>query len=84
MAFWAGTSRRFLEVEIKDGEGVCIGGVGRGAVLMGGFAGFRGASAGWSSLEVLVSPRAAVVGGFVVGGLITEPVFRSWVVGLGV
>jgi hypothetical protein len=70
-----------LELGIKDSGGVCTGGVGRGTVLMGGFAGFRGASVGWSSLEVLVSPRAAVVGGF--GRLITD-VFRSWVLGLGV
>lgn len=66
---------------IRDGEGVWTVGVGRGTVLMGRFAGFRGASAGWSILEVLVSPRAAVAGGF--GELITD-VFRSWVAGLGV
>lgn len=55
--------------------------MGRGEVLTGVLAaGFRGASGGWSNLDVLASSRAAKAGGF--EALLMTGAFRGWQVGL--
>lgn len=81
MALGAGTSRVLLELGSRDGDSGCTMGVGRGAVLSGVLAGFRGASSGWSSLDVLASSRAAREEGF--GVLLMTGAFRGWLAGLG-
>lgn len=65
----------------RDGDGGCTRGAGRGALLTGVLAGFRGASGGWSSLDVLASSRAVRAGGF--GALLRTGAFRGWLAGLG-
>lgn len=81
MALGAGTSRGPLELGSRDGDGGCTRGAGRATVLTAALAGFRGASGGWSSLEVLASSRAARAGGF--EALLTTGAFRGWLAGLG-
>lgn len=82
MALGAETSRRLLELGNRDGDSGCTRGAGRGTVLTKVFVGFRGASGGWRSLEVLASTRAARVGGF--GRLLMTGAFRVWLAGLEV
>jgi hypothetical protein len=81
MAFGEETSRGFLELGSGDGDSVCTRGAGRDTVLTGGFAGFRGGSGGWSSLEVLASTRDARARGF---GVLMIGAFRGWLVDLRV
>lgn len=76
-----GTSRGLLELGWGDGNGGCTGGVGRDAGLTRVLAGFRGASGGWSSREVLASSRAAGAAGF--GALLMTGAFLGWLAGLG-
>lgn len=81
IALGAGTSRGLLELGSRDGDSGCTMGVGRDAVLTGVLAGFRGASGGWRSLDVLASSRAARTGGF--GVVLMTAAFRGWLAGLG-
>lgn len=81
MALGVGTSRGLLELGSRDGDSGCTRGAGRGTVLTGVLAGFRGASGGWSSLDVQASSRAARVGSF--GVLLMTGAFRGWLAGLG-
>ena len=81
MALGAGTSRGLLELGSRDGDSGCTTGVGRGTVLTGVLVGFRGASGGCNSLDVLASSRAARAGGF--GVLLMTGAFRGWLAGLG-
>lgn len=81
MALGAGTSRGLLELGSRDGDSGCTTGVVRGGVLTGVLAGFRGASGGCSTLDVLASSRAARAGGF--GVLLMTGAFRGWLAGLG-
>lgn len=76
-----GTSRGLLELDWGDGNGGCTAGVGRDAGLTRALAGFRGASGGWSSREVLASSRAAGAAGF--GALLMTGAFLGWLAGLG-
>lgn len=76
-----GTSRGLLELAWGDGNGGCTAGVGRDAGLTRALAGFRGASGGWSSREVLASSRAAGAAGF--GALLRTGAFLGWLAGLG-
>ena len=76
-----GTSRGLLELGCGDGNGGCAGGVGRHAGLPRVLAGFRGASGGWSSREVLASSRVARAAGF--GALLMTGAFLGWLAGLG-
>lgn len=46
MVLGAGTSRGLLELGSRDGDSGCTRGAGRGTVLTGVLAGFRGASGG--------------------------------------
>lgn len=82
MTLGEGTSRGLLELGSKDGDSCCTRGTGRDAVLTRVLAGFRGASGGWSSLDVLASSRAAKAGSF--GVLLMTGAFRGWLAGLGV
>ena len=76
-----GTSRGLLELGWGDGNGGCTGGLGRDAGLTRVLAGFRGASGGWSSREVLASSPAAGAAGF--GVLLMTGAFLGWLAGLG-
>ena len=75
-----GTSRGLLELGWGDGNGCCTGGLGRDAGLTRVLAGFRGASGGWSSREVLASSRVAGAAGF---GVLMTGAFLGWLAGLG-
>lgn len=80
MALGAGISRGPLELGSRDGDSGCTRGAGRDAVLTGLLASFRGASGGWSSLDVQASSRGTRAGGL---GVLMTGAFRGWLASLG-